>query len=100
MALLKSVPPMLKRSAHRQLRPQPKKVDQFYRSPEWRAQQKACLKRDNYTCVECGAPATIADHIISRRKGGADALHNLRSLCRACDNKFKEDWHGERRGGA
>jgi 5-methylcytosine-specific restriction endonuclease McrA len=41
----------------------------------------------------------VADHIIRRRDGGADALGNLRSLCRAHDNSVKEAADGRRRGG-
>jgi 5-methylcytosine-specific restriction endonuclease McrA len=47
----------------------------------------------------CGQPATTVDHIRSRRKGGEDALFNLRSFCTVCDNKIKEDHRGNRRGG-
>jgi 5-methylcytosine-specific restriction endonuclease McrA len=58
-----------------------------------------CLKRDNYTCVVvgCGDNAIIADHIVSRRNGGADVMSNLRSLCRRHDNQVKENEHGKRK---
>ena len=47
----------------------------------------------------CNAAAKVVDHIASRNNGGADALHNLRHLCRAHDNAVKEDHEGQRRSG-
>jgi 5-methylcytosine-specific restriction enzyme A len=67
-----------------------KKADPFYATPEWEALRKACLERDGYRCVICGAPAVVADHIISRKRGGLDRLDNLRSLCRTDDNRLRE----------
>jgi 5-methylcytosine-specific restriction endonuclease McrA len=79
-----------------------KVVDGYYQSAEWKALRKACLQRDLYRCTlalpGCRHTATIADHIVSRRKGGADTIDNLRSVCRVCDNRLKEDHLGERRG--
>jgi 5-methylcytosine-specific restriction protein A len=75
--------------------------DSFYASPFWRALRKQALERDRYQCSApgCTRKATIVDHIVSRRLGGADALSNLRSLCVACDNRIKEDANGVRRRG-
>jgi 5-methylcytosine-specific restriction endonuclease McrA len=75
----------------------PKEADPFYASPDWKALRHACLERDGWRCVMCGQPAIVADHILSRRSGGADTLANLRSLCRLHDNGFKEDVTGARR---
>ena len=57
--------------------------DPYYRSREWRALRAAILRRDGYRCAVPGCPnrASVADHIKPRRDGGADAPHNLRSLC-------------------
>lgn len=79
----------------------PKVVDGYYQSAEWKALRKACLQRDLYRCTlalpGCLHTASIADHIVSRRKGGTDTIENLRSVCRSCDNRLKEDHLGERR---
>ena len=78
-----------------------KTADLFYSSVQWRVLRAACLRRDDHVCQVCfganGLKATIADHILSRRRGGLDELSNLRSLCRTCDNGYKEDHLGDRR---
>jgi 5-methylcytosine-specific restriction protein A len=38
-------------------------------------------------CVDCGARATDADHVIPRALGGPDALGNLQSRCGPCHHK-------------
>jgi 5-methylcytosine-specific restriction endonuclease McrA len=43
------------------------------------------LRVDHRTCVVCGQPATIVDHVIPRRAGGYNAVSNLRSLCSTHD---------------
>lgn len=68
----------------------PKTVEAYYLSAEWQALRLACLRRDRFRCVVCGGAAVVADHIASRRDGGPDGLANLRSLCRACDNRLRE----------
>lgn len=72
--------------------------DPFYRSAEWRRLRAECLRRDGYRCAVpgCQEPAVVADHIVSRRSGGVDALGNLRSLCRRHDNQVKERPDGKR----
>ena len=77
----------------------PKTADSFYHTPDWTLLRKQCFARDGGRCVVCGAPAKVADHIVSRRNGGRDELGNLRSLCRAHDNRVKEAPDGTRRGG-
>jgi predicted HNH restriction endonuclease len=47
------------------------------------------LKRDNNTCQLCGDSFLVGlglhvHHIIPRRKGGADCLENLTTLCPTC----------------
>ena len=47
----------------------------------------AVLRRDNYTCVYDGAPATAADHVIPRKLGGPDELWNLVATCKKCNSQ-------------
>lgn len=95
---LKCIGPKVKRADTRIVRPMPKKADPFYLSPEWRRLRQMRLDIDHGRCVACGAPAVVVDHIVSRKSGGLDRIDNLRSLCRICDNRFKEDHEGRRRG--
>jgi HNH endonuclease/Homing endonuclease associated repeat len=57
----------------------------------------AVLKRDNYRCAKCGASPSNdhqveleVDHIYPVARGGGNALENLQTLCRAC-NQGKKD---------
>ncbi|OIQ89729.1 HNH endonuclease [mine drainage metagenome] len=57
----------------------------------------AVLKRDNYRCAKCGASPSNnhqveleVDHIHPVAKGGGNALENLQTLCREC-NQGKKD---------
>lgn len=57
----------------------------------------AVLKRDNYRCAKYGASPSNdhqveleVDHIHPVAKGGGNALENLQTLCRAC-NQGKKD---------
>jgi 5-methylcytosine-specific restriction enzyme A len=73
-------------------------TDPFYRTAMWQVLRNAALARDRHRCVVpgCGAKATHVDHVLSRRRGGADALHNLRSLCATHDAQVKERPDGKR----
>ena len=98
---LRTIAPRLQQARQSKLPKPTKKTDSYYLSPEWKALRAACLNRDEHRCSEpgCNSRAIIADHITSRRNGGADTLDNLRSLCRAHDNRKKENWDGTRRSG-
>lgn len=99
---LRSLPGRIGRVDLRVVQTPPKVPDAFYNTPEWAALRKATLDRAGWQCEikgpKCTGVASIADHVVSRRNGGADSLANLRAACRACDNRFKEDHLGERRG--
>jgi 5-methylcytosine-specific restriction endonuclease McrA len=76
----------------------PKEADPYYLTLEWRELRRQTLERDGGVCIMpgCGRAAVVADHIVSRKAGGADALHNTRSLCRLHDNRFREGPSGRR----
>jgi hypothetical protein len=79
----------------------PKQADPYYLTPEWRELRRQTLERDGGVCTVpgCGRAAVVADHIVARKAGGADALHNTRSLCRLHDNRFRERPTRSTRGG-
>jgi 5-methylcytosine-specific restriction endonuclease McrA len=75
-----------------------------YYGPSWGRQKVRALRRDGYTCQECGANKSRGGrkpdvhHIVPFRKFGyvkdvndkhllANALSNLRTLCRLCHTK-------------
>ncbi|WP_123042956.1 HNH endonuclease [Cohnella candidum] len=49
--------------------------------------RKAALKRDHYTCLWCGLPASTVDHIVPSSKGGSDHPRNLLAACSDCNSK-------------
>lgn len=53
---------------------------------EFLAVRTAVLKRDNYTCVNCGRTGGEfhVHHIIPRSEGGTNSLDNLVALCSSC----------------
>jgi 5-methylcytosine-specific restriction protein A len=61
----------------------------YYDTRAWRALSKAQLQREPWcrVCLYNGeqVKGSVADHIVPRRDGGADALTNLQTLCRRHD---------------
>ncbi len=52
---------------------------------DWGILRHSILRRDNNTCVLCGAGAQEVDHIIPVAKGGSEFdADNCRSLCHKC----------------
>lgn len=73
----------------------------FYHSREWRETRKLVLSRDYNTCVRCGAPATMVDHIVTSKQSWEDRLNtdNLESLCKDCHSiKTRREWVKEHKG--
>lgn len=62
----------------------------FYSSEEWKTEREYILKRDNYLCVKCGAPAEEVHHKIhltpQNINDASISLNpdNLISLCKDC----------------
>ena len=99
MARLANIKPRLGVADLSRAKVPPKAVDPFYVSAEWKALRHACLTRDGFRCAIAGCEerAIVADHVVRRRDGGADALSNLRSLCRHHDAERRERWDGGRK---
>lgn len=79
-----------------------------YYGATWKKQRERALRRDNYTCQNCGATGVKlhVHHIKSKRDfkdpEKANRLDNLITLCMKCHNNItdkKERWeHKKRRG--
>jgi 5-methylcytosine-specific restriction endonuclease McrA len=62
---------------------------------QWSILRTAVLKRDNYTCQDCGHrwfQGMHVHHRVFRRNGGEDAKSNLVTLCRPCHVKRHRPW--------
>ena len=58
----------------------------FYRNASKELREKV-LKRDNYTCVYCGEPARVVDHITPMNQGGPTVEGNLAAACYSCNTR-------------
>ena len=76
------------------------RASDLYGTHRWKLMRKEQLSADP-TCRQCGAPATVADHVVPHR--GDETLFwakdNLQSLCRDCSNtKTAHEVRGRREG--
>lgn len=56
------------------------------RIPSHRALREFVIHRDGGRCKHCGSvDRLVADHIVSRRNGGAHHPSNLQCLCDSCN---------------
>lgn len=60
------------------------------RAKQWDILRKKALKRDNYTCCNCGARnrRLHVHHIVPVEKGGSNKLTNLATACDRCHKKI------------
>lgn len=74
--------------------------DKYYQSPQWEKLRTQALRIAGWKCSACGVGVRgakanqsrpLVDHIVPRKKGGSDAMHNLRVLCLPCHNR-KTTW--------
>ena len=87
-------------------RKRPEIQDPYYGTAEWKRLQRACLERDGYRCTDPNCTTQnrghggklIAHHGKERRKGGADALWNLTTLCFACHERAHQRARANGRG--
>jgi len=56
----------------------------YLKSDAWQRKRQLVLKRDNYTCVHCGKPATDVHHERYARKIGREPIQWLVAICRPC----------------
>ena len=66
---------------------------QFYNSKAWLITRKEVLRRDAYTCHDCGGRATEVHHIVELTPNNIDVWDvalspdNLQSFCYSCHSK-------------
>ena len=59
--------------------------DEYLKSDAWKRKRYVVLKRDNWRCVYCGAPATQVHHKKYARKNiGKEPIKWLVSICKPC----------------
>ena len=57
----------------------------YLKSDEWKRKRYVVLKRDNWRCLYCGAPATQVHHKkYAKRNIGKEPIEWLVSICRSC----------------
>jgi 5-methylcytosine-specific restriction protein A len=91
-AKLSFMAPRLQTMDTRTARPEPKQVDQHYRSAEHRIWSAEVIRRSGGTCqgAACGRSNVrlFADHIVELKDGGAPfALSNGQALCGSCHSR-------------
>jgi len=60
-------------------------LNEYLKSDEWKRKRYVVLKRDNWRCVHCGAPATQVHHKKYARKNiGKEPIEWLESVCKSC----------------
>lgn len=64
--------------------------NEYLKSDAWRRKRYVVLKRDQWTCVHCGAEATQVHHKKYARNIGREPIHWLESVCHACHNKLHD----------
>lgn len=59
--------------------------NEYIKSDDWKRKRYVVLKRDNWYCVYCGAPATQVHHKkYARRTIGREPIEWLVSGCKSC----------------
>ena len=59
--------------------------NEYLKSDAWKRKRYVVLKRDNWRCVNCGAPATQVHHKKYLKKNiGKEPIEWLVSICKNC----------------
>ncbi|WP_462218987.1 HNH endonuclease [Ferruginibacter sp.] len=65
--------------------------DEYLKSDAWKRKRYVVLKRDNWRCVNCGAPATQVHHKKYLRKNiGKEPIEWLVSVCKKCHDSLHQ----------
>lgn len=60
-------------------------INEYLKSEAWKRKRYVVLKRDNWKCVKCGAPATQVHHKrYAKWNIGREPIHWLISVCESC----------------
>lgn len=63
------------------------KYNKYLKSKKWNGKRISVLKRDNYTCRDCGTKKALLDvHHITYDNIFCERLSDLKTLCRKCHN--------------
>lgn len=63
--------------------------DIYLKSDAWQRKRYVVLRRDNWTCVHCGQPATQVHHRkYAKRNIGKEPIEWLESVCKKCHDKL------------
>lgn len=66
--------------------------NEYLKSDDWKRKRYVVLKRDNWRCVYCGAPATQVHHKkYARRNIGREPIEWLVSVCKSC-HESRHNW--------
>ena len=61
--------------------------NEYLKSDAWQRKRYVVLKRDNWSCVYCGAPASQVHHKKYAKNIGKEPIKWLVSVCKACHDK-------------
>lgn len=65
--------------------------NEYLQSDEWKRKRYVVLKRDNWSCVKCGAPATQVHHTRYAPKNiGREPIKWLESVCKTCHDSIHQ----------
>src|ERR1700754_4742067 len=63
--------------------------NEYLKSDAWQRKRHVVLKRDNWRCAYCGAPATKVHHKRYARKNiGKEPIEWLFSVCKSCHDSL------------
>lgn len=64
--------------------------NEYLHSEAWKRKRYVVLRRDNWRCVYCGAPATQVHHKKYARNIGREPIQWLVSVCDSCHDNIHQ----------